>query len=413
MSAKALFNLKTKGFILSILLLTQFVVAIHWAPSSSALTVGSGNCILTVDTTTAVSVTSSGGNCVATFSYLGATNIWTVPATGLTNVSFTIKGSKGGGSTPDAGLGASFSGLIPTLSASTQLYINVGGAGLQNGNGGFGGSAGGNVGSNNGAYGGGGSTDVRVGSNTSAARVLVAGGGGGAGGANVTVSNGSNASGPTGGAGKLTATCSGSSGQDASAGGAGGNSINCRNAGAGGGGYAGGGGAGNPTGGDNAQGGSGGKGSSYWDSSFASITSDCGSGCSFWNNGTSNTNTDYSRYINSTNGSLILIFLPVTTARITNLSVAGPLTYRLATTITVSLVMPAYVTFRARGRSIAGCVRQLAISSGNSYVATCSYRPTVHGGVELSAIAYPVDNSFGNGLSSNITFGVITRGGNR
>ena len=413
MFSKAHSSHRLNGLFLSILLLVQFVVALNWPPASHAVTTGIGNCIQTVDTTTAVSVTSSGGNCVVTFNYLGATNIWTVPSTGLTNVSFSIRGSKGGGTAPDAGYGAFFSGVIPTLSASSQIYINVGGQGLANGNGGFGGSAGGNVGLNNGAYGGGGSTDVRVGSNTSAARVLVAGGGGGAGGANVTVSNGSNASGATGGAGKIATSCSGTSGQDASAGGAGGNSINCRNAGAGGGGYAGGGGAGNPSGGDNMQGGSGGKGSSFWDSSFATISSDCGSGCSFWNNGTSSTNTDYTRYINNGNGSLVLTYLPVTTAKITNLTVSSPLTFRQPSTITVTLVMPAYVTFRARGKSIAGCIKVLASTSGNSYSATCTYRPTVHGGVELSAIAYPVDNTYGNGLSSNLTFGVSTRANNR
>lgn len=413
MFSQAQSSLKVKGLFLSLLLAVQFLGALNWAPASNAVTTGTGNCAITVDTSTAVSVTTSGGGCVVTFNYLGATNIWTVPSTGLTNVTFAIRGSKGGGAVPDAGYGAFFSGVIPTLSASSQIYINVGGQGLQNGNGGFGGSAGGNVGVNNGAYGGGGSTDVRVGSNTAAARVLVAGGGGGAGGANVTVSSGANASGATGGAGKTAASCSGTSGQDASAGGVGGNSINCRNAGAGGGGYAGGGGAGNPTGADNAQGGSGGKGSSYWDSSFATITSDCGSGCSFWNNGTSSTNTDYSRYINNGNGSLTLTFVPVTTAKITNLALSSPLTFRQPSTITVTLVMPAYVTFRARGKSIAGCIKVLATTSGNSYAATCTYRPSVHGGVELSAIAYPVDNTYGNGLSSNLTFGVSTRVNNR
>ena len=378
--------------------MSQLLYSITFSQNSQALTVGTTTCAQTVDTTTAVSVTTSGQNCILTFNFSGTTTMWTVPALGLTNVSFTIKGSKGGGSVPDAGYGAQFSGVIPNLSGSSQLYISVGGPGVMNGAGGFGGSAGGNAGSNNGGYGGGGSTDIRLGSNTSAARVLVAGGGGGGTSVSAVLNNGSDASGPTGGAGRTTASCSGANGADASAGGAGGNSINCRNAGAGGGGYAGGGGGGNSSGGVNSSGGHGGNGSSFWDGSFASINSDCGAGCTFWNNGASNTNFDYSKYTNNASGSLVLTFMPNLSSVINGVSTSGNPIFRKPVTLTATVNMPAFVTFLANDKKISGCARKLATGSGNSYSVTCSWTPSVRGSVMLSALATPVDSQY---FSSN------------
>ncbi len=289
-------------------------------PMAEAVLVGTGNCVQTIDSTTGVSVTTSGSNCVLTFTFSGEMRTWTVPAGGLTNVSFTIKGSAGGGSFPDASYGASFSGSISSLSGLDSVYVTVGGIG-SGATGGFGGSSGGN-GGNNGSRGGGGSTDIRVGSSSFANRVIVAGGGGGSSGISAINRNGANASGATGGSGgnsgtQTTGNCLGTSGSNSINGGAGGKaapsvvgfeSTTCRNAGGGGGGYAGGGGAGNSSNGSNSTGGKGGSGSSYWNASFADINSDCGSGCTFWNNGTSSTNSDYSKYTNSTNGSLVLTF---------------------------------------------------------------------------------------------------------
>jgi len=316
-----------KSRFLSFIASTSLVIGLlSNLPAANAVLLGTGNCVQTLDSTTGVSISTSGNNCVLTFSFSGEMRTWTVPAGGLTNISFTIKGSAGGGSFPDASYGASFSGSISALSGLDSIYITVGGIG-SGATGGFGGSNGGN-GGNNGSRGGGGSTDIRIGSSNFVDRVLVAGGGGGASGISAVNRNGVNASGSSGGAGGNSGTqtsgnCLGTSGANSSNGGAGGKaaptvagyeSTTCRNAGGGGGGYAGGGGAGNSSNGSNSTGGKGGSGSSYWNAGYADINSDCGSGCTFWNNGNSSTNSDFSKYTNSSNGSVVFTFSNVDTS---------------------------------------------------------------------------------------------------
>jgi hypothetical protein len=313
-------------FVIFQFLLSNFLALSIVHPSiARAVTVGTGNCAQSFDSSSGVVVTTSGNNCVITISYSGEMRTWTIPSGGLTNISFSIKGAAGGGTYPDASYGASFAGTILSLSGMDSVYITVGGiGGIPTG--GFGGSAGGN-GGNNGSRGGGGSTDIRVGSSSSSDRKLVAGGGGGASGVSAVNKNGSNASGVNGGAGGNTGTqsagnCLGTTGSNSSNGGSGGKaapsvagfeSTTCRNAGGGGGGYAGGGGAGNSNNGSNSTGGKGGSGSSYWAAGFAEIATDCGSGCSFWDYGNSNTNTDFTKYTNNTNGSLVLTFSSIDT----------------------------------------------------------------------------------------------------
>ncbi len=308
------------GLLSCSLCFSLFLLSIVNSTPASAVSVGTGNCAQTFDSSSGIVVTTSGNNCVLTFSYSGEMRTWTVPSGGLTDISFTIKGAAGGGSFPDASYGASFSGTIASLASMSVAYITVGGIG-GNPSGGFGGSNGGN-GGNNGSRGGGGSTDIRVGSSNSSDRKIVAGGGGGASGVSAVNRNGSNASGSSGGAGGNSGTqsgsnCLGTSGLGAISGGAGGKaapsvagfeSTTCRNAGGGGGGYAGGGGAGNTNNGSNSTGGKGGSGSSYWANGFADISSDCGIGCAFWGDGNSNTNADFTKYTNNTNGSLVLTF---------------------------------------------------------------------------------------------------------
>lgn len=397
---------------LSILLLLTFIQPQQMLTQASAFSVGSSTCLQDVDTTTAVSVTTSGSNCVLTFNFSGTTTIWTVPSLGLSDISFTIRGSKGGGSVPDAGYGAVFSGVIPSLAGSTQVYINDGGVGTSNGSGLTGGGFnGGGAGGYNGGTGGGGATDIRIGSNSAADRKIVAGGGGGSSGVSATFVNGSNANGATGGTAGTAAACTGSVGQNASAGGAGGAST-CRNAGGGGGGYAGGGGAGNNANGSN-NGGRGGSGSSYWDGTFASINTDCGTGCTFWNNGSSNTNFDYSKYTNNAAGSLVLTFAPNVSSVINAVTASGNAVFRMPITLSATVNLPAFITFRANNKKIPGCIRKLATGSGNSYSATCSWTPSLRGSVVLTATAVPVDGAYLSSTTPARTFLVGNRTGRR
>ena len=409
---KASRSTRRRSISLSFLLLLTFIQPQQILTKASALSVGSSTCLQDVDTTTAVSVTTSGSNCVLTFNFSGTTTIWTVPSLGLSDISFTIKGSKGGGSVPDAGNGAAFSGVIPSLPGSTQVYINVGGVGTSNGSGLTGGGFnGGGAGGYNGGTGGGGATDIRIGSNSASNRKIVAGGGGGSSGVSATFVNGSNANGATGGTAGTAAACTGSVGQNASAGGAGGAST-CRNAGGGGGGYAGGGGAGNNANGSN-NGGRGGSGSSYWDGTFASINTDCGNGCTFWNNGSSNTNFDYSKYTNNAAGSLVLTFAPNVSSVINAVTASGNAVFRMPITLSATVNLPAFITFRANNKKIPGCIRRLATGSGNSYSATCSWTPSLRGTVVMTATAVPVDGAYLSSTTPARTFLVGNRTGRR
>ncbi|MBU3703428.1 MAG: hypothetical protein FGM42_03535, partial [Ilumatobacteraceae bacterium] len=284
---------------------------------ASAATVGAGACAQTVDNSTGVTVTSpTSSTCQITFAYRGAMTTWTVPAGGLTNVSFTIKGGAGSDNVAYdyvKGRGASFSGTISSLTGGDSVYISVGRNGSQSTS--WGGSNGG-AGNPNGGFFGGGSTDVRIGGTAASNRVLVAGGGGGVSvGNNATYDAASTSSSSGGGGGYTPAlsgppyvyACNSNSGNSASGGGAGG-STDCNYAGGGGGGYAGGGGGGGNGGtGAGTAGGFGGRGSSYIDPTFA-VASPVSS--NWTTNSNAGTNNGYALYTNpgGSNGSLVLTY---------------------------------------------------------------------------------------------------------
>src|SRR5690349_10216693 len=122
---------------------------------------------------------------VATFSYTGGEQCYTVPA-GVTSLHVTAVGGAGSaGIAPlsaAGGKGANVTGLVSVTPGQT-LYVNVGGNGAVS----AGGFNGGGLGGNDRAGGGGGGTDIRTCSrangscNTLGSRLLVAGGGGGGG----------------------------------------------------------------------------------------------------------------------------------------------------------------------------------------------------------------------------------------
>jgi hypothetical protein len=64
------------------------------------------------------------------------------------------------------------------------------------------------------------------------------------------------------------------------------------------------------------------------------------------------------------------------------------LTYRVVSILNITIASPAKVTFFANGRRISGCISIRATAS-----ATCSYRPTTHGGVTLRATVTPNSGS--------------------
>lgn len=79
--------------------------------------------------------------------------------------------------------------------------------------------------------------------------------------------------------------------------------------------------------------------------------------------------------------------------------------YKSTTTIRATASTDGKVTFYQSGKPIAGC-RNVPTSSS---VATCNWRPALHGRVGLSAKITPTDSSIPSGTSSAFTVGVSNR----
>ncbi|UNN00289.1 glycine-rich protein [Rhodococcus opacus] len=210
-------------------------------------------------------VQGAGTQVTCTFTFTGSAQSFTVPE-GITNLSVTATGGRGGNSEDILGGAAAVATGQLTVAAGDALYIQVGGNGGDgNGQAGYnGGGAGGT-----GASGGGGAADVRTGTGELADRQIVAAGGGGAGDLYIGGA-GNNLMGPAGGPGGGGG--GGGGGTDV-AGGIGGNGgsephgspgeAGVGGAGAGTGGGGGGGWFGGGGGAENYGGGGGGGGSSY------------------------------------------------------------------------------------------------------------------------------------------------------
>lgn len=408
-----------------------FVALNSVIPVSNSYAVGTGVCSSTAGSDSGVVVANSGGFCYVAFTATGS-NSWTAPI-GITSVDLLIiaGGGAGGSGAWGGGGGAGevvlYSGYAVSSSSAKNLSVGRGGISgtatltpannrsetgtvswvgnasdvVAQGGGlgasyGYGSSAtfttGGDGGSGGGgneqnpASPGGATTKSSSGSRTGYGNIggygstsVSGGGGGGAGG------TGSNASASTGGNGGdgtnlfstwLSAINSGMSGvtgwQTATingyiaAGGGGGASTTRGNGGAGGGGN----GIVNNTSGNGGTGiantGSGGGGTGYYGST-AQKGGDGGSG-------------------------LIIIkyaFLSATVNSFNLTANATTATYRAPSTININVNTPSKVTFKAKGVVITGCKNKLASGSGSSYAASCSWKPSIRGQVDLTAVVVP------------------------
>jgi hypothetical protein len=86
----------------------------------------------------------------------------------------------------------------------------------------------------------------------------------------------------------------------------------------------------------------------------------------------------------------------VDTATFNSLVLGGAATFRQAVSITANVSVESKVTFRARNVIISGCKNKLTSGSSPNIVVTCSWKPSVRGAVEITAIAVPT----GAGISS-------------
>jgi hypothetical protein len=112
---------------------------------------------------------------------------------------------------------------------------------------------------------------------------------------------------------------------------------------------------------------------------------------------------------------LIIIKYAQVVAAINSFNLTGnatTATYRTAATININVSTPAKITFRAKGVVIAGCKNKTASGSGSSYTATCSWRPSVRGQVNLTASIVPT-GPWANLTSTPLSIRVINRSGTR
>jgi len=84
-------------------------------------------------------------------------------------------------------------------------------------------------------------------------------------------------------------------------------------------------------------------------------------------------------------------------------------TYRTVGTITATGSLAGKVTFYERGKAIPGCVR---VSMNGSNVATCLWKPSLHGSTTVTATAKPSNTYVPNG-STSLNLAVTARSGKR
>jgi len=437
-----------------IFLITVIVVLNSVIPISQSNAIGSGACTSTVGSDSGVVVANSGGFCYVAFTATGS-NSWTAPS-GVTSVDLLIIAGGGAGGSGAWGGGGGAGELVfysgYTVSSSAAKNISVGRGGVSGvatlapasnrseagavswvgsatdvvaSGGGFGasygygsgsgyttggdGGSGGGGNEQNPASPGGASTKSSSGSRTGYGNIggygsagVSGGGGGGAGtaGSNAATSTGGNGgdgsnsfatwlsainSGMAGITGWQTATSTGY----IAAGGGGGASATRGNGGAGGGGN----GIINTTSGNGGSGiantGSGGGGTGYYNST-AQKGGDGGSG-------------------------LIIIKYAQVVAAINSFNLtanATTATYRIVSTININVNAAAKVTFKAKGVVIPGCKNKTASGSGSSFTATCSWKPSVRGQVNLTATIVPTGPWAGT-TSAPLSIRVINRTGAR
>lgn len=97
------------------------------------------------------------------------------------------------------------------------------------------------------------------------------------------------------------------------------------------------------------------------------------------------------------------------TASLATQSGSSTASYRTVTPLQVSVDTASKVTYYANGKVISGC-RNVLSSSG---VATCNWKPSVHGSYRVYAIVNPISNSYVASTTSVISIGVAARTNNR
>jgi hypothetical protein len=86
----------------------------------------------------------------------------------------------------------------------------------------------------------------------------------------------------------------------------------------------------------------------------------------------------------------------------------GNLTFRQAKNITAVATVAGKITFRVAGKILPGC-KNKAVNAGNSFTAICSYRPSTHSYVTMSATLDPTDSFYVGTVTNSAQFLVTKR----
>lgn len=90
----------------------------------------------------------------------------------------------------------------------------------------------------------------------------------------------------------------------------------------------------------------------------------------------------------------------------------GILVYRQAKNLTSTSNVSGKITFRANNVAIARC-KSLSVNAGNSYTATCSYKPSTRGIVVISVVFTPSSSSYSSKTTFSAPQAVTNRTGTR
>jgi hypothetical protein len=90
----------------------------------------------------------------------------------------------------------------------------------------------------------------------------------------------------------------------------------------------------------------------------------------------------------------------------------GNLTFRQAKNITAVATVAGKITFRVAGKVIPGCKNKI-VSAGNSFTTTCSYRPSHHSYVTITATLDPTDSYYVGSVTYSAQYLVTRRTGAR
>ena len=371
------------------------------------------------------STTIINGDQVITFprTYLNANGGWKIPSYTSSVKSLVIGGGGAGGERSGGGGGAGgytyVSAQSVTPGSIQSIVVGQGGIGGNASNYGQGLSGGnssfGSLISVTGG-GGGGGTGIGVGNATDTYRSGLNGGSGGgsAGGTAPVIGNGIAGQGSNGGLGVGSGNYSAgggggfnSNGAAGGAGGKGGTGITdpiagtalCYATGGGGGTYSGqAAGAGGDCGGSASPNGNAGSAGPVAYTSGPTANTGAGGGGNGWYS-----TTDYQGQY----GAAGVVILRYALNMSVTLSYSGgaEATYRTLGTITATGSLAGKVTFYERGKAIPGCVR---ISMNGSNVATCSWKPSLHGSTTITATAKPSNTYVPNG-STVLNLAVVKR----